>query len=104
MSYRVEINNSTIPWKRHADQIISSNISTNNYQHDNDIIVSTIILDNNVTNENNEQATTVNQPPVSISAKTPTKTTTVIAKPPTPEKRYPTKIRQPKRMNDFIYD
>ncbi|CAC5415744.1 unnamed protein product [Mytilus coruscus] len=90
VSYRVQVDPTTI-WRRHADQIIDSNISSTEQS-----ISEQTTLDNNISSEHGNPTENEHRPqkPEEHKSNQPT----------TPVKRYPTRERKSNKLKDFIYN
>ncbi|CAG2187289.1 unnamed protein product [Mytilus edulis] len=90
VSYQVQIDPTTI-WRRHADQIIDSNISSTEQS-----ISEQTTLDNHISSEHVNPTENEHRPqkPEEHKSNQPT----------TPVKRYPTRERKSNKLKDFIYN
>ena len=86
VSYRVQVDPTT-EWRRHADQIIESNISKTPC----DPIIPDVTTDDQNKKQTSIEPTTTEDKSVNVSDET------------VAEKRYPTRIRKQKIMDDFVY-
>ncbi|CAC5399297.1 unnamed protein product [Mytilus coruscus] len=93
VSYRVQVDPTTIwtIWRRHADQIIDSNISSTEQA-----ISEQTTLDNNISSEHGNPTENEHRPqkPEEHKSNQPT----------TPVKRYPTRERKSNKLKDLIYN
>ena len=86
VSYRVQVDPTT-EWRRHADQIIESKISKTPC----DPIIPDVTTDDQNKKQTSIEPTTTEDKSVNVSDET------------VAEKRYPTRIRKQKIMDDFVY-